>query len=46
MIQKIINFDNVAKENIKENNPIWQQIPNHSHIILIIGSYYIYKNIE
>ena len=33
MIQKIINFDNVAKENIKENNPIWPQIPNNSHII-------------
>ena len=25
---KVIKFDDVAKENIKENNPNWSQIPN------------------
>ena len=37
MIQKIINFDDVVKENIKEHNPNWPQIPDHSYRILIIG---------
>ena len=26
MIQKLINFDDVTKENIKEHNPSWPQI--------------------
>ena len=25
---KVIKFDDVTKENIKENNPNWSQIPN------------------
>ena len=25
----MINFDDVTKENIKEHNPNWPQIPNH-----------------
>ena len=29
MIQKIINFDNVMKENIKEHNSNWPQILDH-----------------
>ena len=33
---KMINFNNITKENIKEHNPIWQQIPDHSYRILII----------
>ena len=33
----MINFDNVIKENIKEHNPNWQQIPDHPYRILIIG---------
>ena len=37
MIQKIINFDDVTKEKIKEHNPNWPQIPDHSYRILIIG---------
>ena len=31
------NFDDVIKENIKEHNPNWPQIPDHPYIILIIG---------
>ena len=38
MLQKRINFDNVAKEDIKEHNLNWAQIPDHPYIILIIGS--------
>ena len=33
----MINFDDVTKENIKEPNPNWRQIPDHSYRILIIG---------
>ena len=25
----MITFDDLTKENIKENNPIWRQIPDH-----------------
>ena len=35
MIQK--NFDDVTKKNIKEHNPNWPQIPDHSYRMLIIG---------
>ena len=31
------NFDDVTKENIKEHNPNWPQIPNHSNKVLTIG---------
>ena len=33
----MINFDDVTKENIKEHNPNWPQIPVHPYRILIIG---------
>ena len=33
----MINFDDVTKEKIKEYNPNWPEIPNHSYKILIIG---------
>ena len=33
----MINFDDVAKENIKERNPNWLQTANHQSRILIIG---------
>ena len=36
-IQKMINFDDVTKENIKEHNPNWPQVPDHPYRILIIG---------
>ena len=36
-IQQMINFDDVTKENIKEHNPNWPQIPDHPYRILIIG---------
>ena len=35
----MINFDDVTKENIKEYNLNWLQIPDHPYRILIIGSY-------
>ena len=38
MIQKMINFDDVTKEIVKEHNPNWPEIPDHPHIILKIGS--------
>ena len=33
----MINSDDVTKENIKEDNPNWLQIPDHPQRILIIG---------
>ena len=33
----MINFDDVVKQNIKEHNPNWSQIPDHPYRILIIG---------
>ena len=33
----MINFNDVTKENIKEHNPNWPQIPDHLFRILIIG---------
>ena len=33
----MINFDDVTKENIREHNPKWPQIPDHPQRILIIG---------
>ena len=33
----MINFDDATKENIKEHNPNWPQIPDHPYGILIIG---------
>ena len=37
MIREMINFDDVTKENIKEHNPNWPQIPDHPYRTLIIG---------
>ena len=37
MIQKMINFDDVIKEEAKEHNPKWPEIPDHPYRILIIG---------
>ena len=37
MIQKMIKFDDLVKEETKEHNPNWPQIPDHSYRILIIG---------
>ena len=33
----MLNFDDVVKENIKEYNPDWPQIPDHPYRILLIG---------
>ena len=35
----MINVDDITKGNIKEHNPNWPQIPDHSYRILIIGGY-------
>ena len=32
----MINFDEVVKDIIKEHNPNWPRIPDHSYKILII----------
>ena len=37
MHYKIINIDNIANENDKEDNEKWPYIPNHLYRILIIG---------
>ena len=34
--KKMINFDGATKENIKEFNPNWPQIPDHPYKLLII----------
>ena len=36
MTKKMINFD-ITKENIKEHNRNWSQIPDHPYRTLIIG---------
>ena len=33
----MINFDDITRENIKENYSNWPQIPDHLYKILIIG---------
>ena len=33
----MIGFDDVKKENIREHNPNWSQIPDHIYRILILG---------
>ena len=33
----MFNFDYVTKENIKEHNPRWSEIPDHPYPMLIIG---------
>ena len=37
--QKMINFDDVVKENIKEHNPNWKQILDHSDQMIVIGGF-------
>ena len=34
----MINFHDITKEDTKEHNPNWSQIPDHPCRILIIGS--------
>ena len=36
-MQKMINFDDVTKINMKEHKARWPQIPDHPYKILIIG---------
>ena len=34
----MFNFDYITKEDIKENDPYWPEIPDHPYKILIVGS--------
>ena len=34
---KVINYDDVIKENINKHSPNWPQIPDHPYRILIVG---------
>ena len=36
---KVLNFDCITKENIKEHNQKWAKIPDHPYIMLIIGGF-------
>ena len=42
----MINIDDFTKENIKEHNVSWPQIPDHPYRILIIGTKRIEQNIN
>ena len=39
MIQKMINLDDVIKDEKKEQNPIWSEIPDHPYRMLITGGF-------
>ena len=41
----MINFNDVAKENIKKHNPSCPQIPNHPYRILLIAGKDVEKRI-
>ena len=45
-IQRMINFDDAVKENIKKRNPNWPQISDHPYRILIIGNSEYQKQIH
>ena len=36
-MQKMINFHDAIKENIKEHNPNWPEVPDHPYRILLVG---------
>ena len=38
-IQKIINFDNVTRQNIRNHNTNWPKFLDHPYRILIIGGF-------
>ena len=38
-IQKLVNFNDVTKENITEHHSSWPQIPDHSYRMLIIRGF-------
>ena len=38
-MQKMINFDDITKENIKEYNPDLPQVPDHPNRLLILGGF-------
>ena len=39
----MFNFDYITKEDIKEHNANWSQIPDHTYRILIVEGYGIGK---
>ena len=42
----MINFDDFTKENMKEHNPNWPQIPDHPYRTLIIGGSGLEKQVH
>ena len=42
----MINYDDVTKENMKEHNPNWPQIHDHSYRILIVEALDLGKKIH
>ena len=42
----MINFDDFTKENIKEHNQNWSEIPDHPYGILIIDALVLEKQIH
>ena len=40
----MINFNDATKENMKEHNPNWPQIPDHHYRVLIMGVFGFEKN--
>ena len=36
-MQKMINFDDITKENIREHNPNWPETSDHPYRMLIVG---------
>ena len=35
----MFNFDSITREDIKEHNPNWSEIPDHSYRILTVGGF-------
>ena len=42
----MINFDEITKENIKQYNPIWSEIPDHPYRLLTVGGCGLEKKIN
>ena len=34
----MFNFDYITKQDIKEHNPNWPEIPDHQYRLLMVGS--------
>ena len=45
-MQKMINFDDVTKENIKKHNPNWPESPNYPYRIWQLEALDVKKQIQ